>query len=319
MTIETQHQQIFLTGATGAMGLEATKSLVAAGHRVVGTTRSDAGARTLTDLGATSVQLNLLDGPALRRAMGGSDVVAHFATSIPGGFRATRRRAWRPNDQLRGDGTAAVIAAAEATGIRRVIFESISLAYPDRGNDWIDESEPLQPVSPVMTSALEAEQQLSEFQNRGGEAVCLRFGRLYGAGRASAELISALRTRSMPIVGAGGNLVSSIHVADVGRAVTAALRVGPGVYNVVDDEPLTQADLLREAAAHLNAPEPRRIPLLIGQFLLGHVARVLTVSHRVSNRKFRQSSGWSPYLVSARHGWRSIVADVNAGREAPAA
>jgi nucleoside-diphosphate-sugar epimerase len=137
--------------------------------------------------------------------MAGSDAVAHFATRIPAGFAATRVGAWADNDRLRREATTQLIAAATTASVPRFIFESLALAYPDRGEAWIDESQALDPVSPVMHSALDAEALLGDFAARGGESVALRFGRLYGSGRAS-----------------------------------AALSAPPGVYNVVDDAPLTQ-------------------------------------------------------------------------------
>ena len=232
---------------------------------MVGTARSKRGAAALKEFGATSVDVDVFDEAGLREALRGADVIAHFATSIPSGFSATRRKAWRTNDRLRREGTATLIAAAEATGVRWFILESIALAYPDRGDQWIDESVDLRPPSPIMNTALEAEHMLGEFQARGGESVCLRFGRLYGSGRASSDLITAVRKRSIPVIGSGDNFVSSIHVADVGSAVAAAVDVAPGIYNIVDDEPVTQRVLMEAVAESLQAPRPRQLPYAIAQ------------------------------------------------------
>ena len=302
-----RRKRVFLTGATGAMGLAGVRALIAAGHEVVGTTHSRRSAAALDELGATAIDVNIFDEGALREALVGIDVLAHFATSIPLGFAAVRLSAWRTNDRLRREGTATLIAAAEAAGVRRFIFESIALAYPDRGDAWIDESEDLRPPSVVMGTAIEAEAMLAGFAARGGEAVSLRFGRLYGLGRASGDVIDAVRKRWMPIVGSGGNYVSSIHVADAGSAIAAAVDVSPGTYNVVDDEPLTQRVLLETIARSLDAPSPRRMPEMLARVMVGHAAKVLTVSQRVSNRRFREASGWRPRYRSAAHGWPEIA------------
>ena len=86
-------KRIFLSGATGSMGMAVARELLAAGHDVVGTTRSRQGTEALTSLGAKPLEVDLLDELALRKATVGFDVVAHFATNIPRGFDAVRRGA----------------------------------------------------------------------------------------------------------------------------------------------------------------------------------------------------------------------------------
>jgi nucleoside-diphosphate-sugar epimerase len=96
--------------------------------------------------------------------------------------------------------------------------------------------------------------------------------------------------------------VSSIHVADGGAAVAAALTAPAGTYNVVDDEPLTKrayADALAAAAGkRVCLRVPGRLALL-----LGDRSTSLTRSLRVSNARFRAASGWAPRYPSAREGW----------------
>ena len=291
--------RVFLTGATGAMGASIVRALAARGIAVEGPARDDRAAAALRRLGGRPVDVSLFDVSALEDALRGVDTLAHFATRIPRGFDQARLGSWADNDRLRREGTEALLEAATRAGVRRFVFESISLAYPDRGDDWTDESVPLVAVSPVMRTAIAAESRVARFA---GEGVSLRFGRLYGPGRASEDLVAALRARQMPIVGRGANYVSSIHSEDVGAAVLAALHVEPGAYNVVDDEPVTQRVWVESVAAAVGARAPRRVPEIVARLLMGHAAKVLTVSQRVSNRRFRASSGWSPRVPSIRLG-----------------
>ena len=299
-----KRRRVFLTGSTGAMGASVTRTLVAHGIEVTGPVRSQAAAAVLWDLGGTPVDVSLFDAPALADVLRGVDAIAHFATRIPRGFAQAKISSWRENDRLRREGTSALLAAATRAGVRRFVFESIALAYPDRGGDWIDESTSLVQVSPVMRSAIEAESRVARFE---GESVSLRFGRLYGPGRASEDLVAALHARQMPIVGRGENFVSSVHSEDVGPAVLASLDVPPGAYNVVDDEPVSQRRWVESFAAAVGARPPRRIPEVVGRLLMGHAAKVLTVSQRVSNRRFRTSTSWAPRERSVTSGASSLA------------
>lgn len=105
-------------------------------------------------------------------------------------------------------------------------------------------------------------------------------------------------------------VVSSIHMVDAGSAVQAALHVPGGVYNFVDDEPLTKYDdataLGRAAGSRCWLRYPGRSGLL-----LGNRSTSLTRSLRVSNQRFRDLADWTPTYPSARQGWpataRSLV------------
>lgn len=307
MTAGSGRRTVFLTGATGAMGLAATEALVEAGHAVVGVARSPAGADALRTLGARPVELDLFDGSQVRAAMRGADAVVHFATKVPEGFAALKPRAWATNDRLRRDGTRILLAAAAEHGIQRVIFESLALAYPDRGDEWIDERVQLRPATGFMRTVLEAEAMLKAFRQRGGEPVSLRYPRIYGPGRASRAFLASVAKRQIPIVGSGTNFFSSIHTDDVGTTVVAALDVAPGVYNVGDDEPVTQRQYMAGLAEALGAPAPRRVPYPVTRVLMGRLANVLTASQRVSTQRFREATGWRPRFRSVLEGWPDVV------------
>jgi len=71
--------RIFLTGATGFIGSKIVPELIAAGHQVLGLTRSEAGAQQLRAAGAEVYQGTIEDPDGLRRGAADCDGVIHTA------------------------------------------------------------------------------------------------------------------------------------------------------------------------------------------------------------------------------------------------
>lgn len=157
----------------------------------------------------------------------------------------------------------------------------------------------------------------TRFTAAGGNGVILRLGWFYGPGATHSEEFFALARRHVCVMmGRPDTYVSSIHVTDAGRAVAAALEAPAGIYNVVDDEPLTKrryADALASAAqtkAWLRAPGRAGL-------LLGNRTTSLTRSLRVSNDKFCTTTGWTPHHRSAVEGWKATAATLHSNLSSP--
>lgn len=244
---------------------------------------------------------------ALAAAFAGHDVVVNLASALPPTNKFMSTSAWQQNDRVRTEGSAAVVDAAIAAGVDRVVQESVSMLYPDSGTQWIDED--VAPDHYPMASAnLAAEANANRFSEAGGTGIVLRFGWFYGTGAIHSEEFYALARRHICVtMGRPDTFVSSIHMADAGAAVVAALGAPPGTFNIVDDEPLTKrayADALAVAAGKTGwLRVPGRAPLL-----LGNRSTSLTRSVRVSNRKFKTTTRWAPEHSSAREGWLATAA-----------
>src|SRR5690349_8849992 len=100
---------VFLAGATGVIGRRLVPQLKAAGHEVVGMTRSEERAQALRDQGVEPVVCDAFDAEGLERALGDSrpEVVIHQLTDIPKAINPRKMEdQFETNDRLRTEGTA---------------------------------------------------------------------------------------------------------------------------------------------------------------------------------------------------------------------
>ena len=76
--------RVFVAGATGAIGRPLLRQLVAAGHEVTGTTRSESRAGDIRAAGATAAICDALDADAVREAVEAAspEVVVHQLTDL---------------------------------------------------------------------------------------------------------------------------------------------------------------------------------------------------------------------------------------------
>ncbi len=298
--------RVFVTGATGVLGRRAVPLFVQAGHQVTGVARSAAKASRLRAAGAEAVDLDLFDPQALGSALVGQQVVCNLATHIPPLSKAALPSAWKENDRIRTEVSRNLADAALGSGVERYVQESIVFVYADGGDHWIDEDGTVDPVS-YTRSALAAESQARRLTEAGRVGVVLRFGMFYGPD--SSHTRAALRAARWGVGSAMGPpsaYGSALHLDDAAAAVVAALAVPAGTYNVVDDEPLTNAEQMAALAAAIGA---KRLwsPLSLLASVGGRLTAAMSRSQRVSNRRFKEVSGWTPRYSSPRQGWTATV------------
>ena len=304
--------KIFVAGATGVVGRRAVPLMLQAGHDVTVLLRPQSRMIPRALAGAHTAQVNLFDREAVRRAVSGHEVVLNLATHIP----ATTGRmflpgVWRQNDRLRRDGAGNLADGASAAGARRLIQESFALVYPDRGDAWIDEETPIEPVRYNRTVP-DAERAAQRFTANGGEGVVLRFAAFYGPdAHQTLDMIKLVRKGWAPLPGAPSAYFSSISHDDAATAVIAALGLPAGIYNVADDEPLDRRNFACSLAQALGVGSPRSLPAWVAG-LMGSLGKLMSRSERISNRKLRETSGWAPAYPSVRAGWLPTVQAISA-------
>jgi nucleoside-diphosphate-sugar epimerase len=300
--------RVFVAGATGVLGQPSVRLLVQAGHEVRGTARGEEKARLLRSLGAEPVSVDLFDAGAVKEAVAGSEAVIHIATKIPPIMKMRSRKAWDENDRLRREATRNLVDAAIAAGAQTFIAESVTFVYAGGGERWLDETSPLKLAWSALDSTLDLEREAQRFGESGGKSIVLRFGLFYAPYAASTiDSAKMMKRRMFGVIGRGDNYFSSIHVDDAAAAIVAALDAPAGTYNVVEDEPVKQLEYAQAFAEALQLPKPRRFPRWLGKLVLGGPANYILNSTRVTNKKFKEATGWAPRYRSVREGFQQVA------------
>ena len=253
---------VFVAGASGAIGRPLIAVLVRRGHTVTGMTRSDAGARALADLGAAVARVSAFDARGLEEALRRSraEVVIDELTALPKSPSEMAEAA--PGDRkLRLEGGGNLHRAARACGVRRYVQQASGF-FLRPGSGLADESEGLAvDGSPRVAASARTYAELeTRVLNAGDmEGVALRYGFFYGPGTwyhpegAAADLV---RRQEVPIIGQGAAVWSWVHIDDAARATVEALTAPPGVYHIVDDNPSPVSIWLPAFARAVGAPPP---------------------------------------------------------------
>jgi nucleoside-diphosphate-sugar epimerase len=299
--------RVLLAGASGAVGTPLTGQLIAAGHQVVGITRSRANAERLRTAGAEAVVADVLDRENLLTAVRDvrADAVMHQLTAL--GTR-NMRAAMQGTNNLRTTGTAHLLAAARAVGAHRFLTQSIVLGYGyrDHGPHVLTEDDPFAepapgPFGPAIAAMRATEEQVCSADEM--EGIALRYGLFYGQDSFTRMIVNLVRRRRLPVPSSGGGFATFIYLDDAAAATVAALDKGRAgqAYNIVDDQPVRWADYLDALAAELGARRPWRVP---GWLLrpIPYLHTLMTTSMRVSNAKARRELGWAPAVPTYREG-----------------
>jgi nucleoside-diphosphate-sugar epimerase len=308
--------RVFVAGGTGALGRRLVPQLVARGHEVTATTRRADKAGELQALGARAAIVDGLDGAAVGQAVAEAqpDAIVHQMTALAAAADLRHFDRWfATTNELRTAGTRHLLAAAQASGVEKVIAQSyIGWNNARSGGPVKTEDDPLDPEPAKeqresMAAIRFLERAVTEAPLTG---IVLRYGNFYGPG-ASESMVELIRARRMPIVGKGTGVWSFIHLDDAAAATVAAVERGEaGVYNIVDDEPAPVAEWLPHLAEAVGAKPPMRLPVWLARPAAGEVVvRWMTEGRGASNEKAKRELDWRPAWTSWRDGFRHGLAD----------
>jgi nucleoside-diphosphate-sugar epimerase len=308
--------KIFVAGAAGIVGRYLIPALIEDGHQVTGSTRSPDNSKKIRALGATPAIADGLDRESVLKAVAEArpEVVIHEMTALTNlkDFRHFDKE-FAVTNELRARGTDYLLEAARQAGATRFIAQSYA-SWADTGGSGKGTTEDgpidLTPPREQRESVAAIRHLESVVMDNGG--IALRYGGFYGHG-ASDDMLDLIRKRRFPVVGGGTGVWSFCEVTDaVAATVAAVTKGGPGIYNVVDDEPAPVAEWLPYLAGLLGARPPMRVPSWVGRALAGEVVvAMMTQMRGSSNAKAKRELGWTPRYASWREGFREWVTSIS--------
>jgi len=166
--------------------------------------------------------------------------------------------------------------------------------YGDTGGAWVDESAPTGTGRRTARAAADATW-------LGLGARVFRLPGIYGPGRSALDRIPGQR------IDKAGQVFSRVHVDDIVAGVIAGFDGPPGAYNLADDAPAPQAEVIAHACQLLGRPAPPLVAL--EQAELSPQARAFYAENRrVANGKAKRVLGWRPAYPNYRLGLRALSA-----------
>ena len=314
--------KVLVAGATGALGKQLVPKLVARGHEVVGTTRSESKREAIFELGATPAVVDALDAEQVARVVAEAepDVIVHELTALSGDFDLRHfERTFAETNRLRTEATDHLLAAGRAVGVKRFVAQSYA-GWPAArtGGPVKTEDDPLDHTPPeAVRSTLEAIFYLESAVTGADwtEGVVLRYGGFYGPGTSlspdgrrdggggpQAEVPGGRQRRRglvlHPHRGRGGRHASRQSSTVAAGSTTSSTTSRRGWRSGCP-----------AAASAMGAPPPRHVPRWLGRMLAGEAVTVMMTEVRgASNAKAKRELGWEPKHPSWREGFAQVAA-----------
>ncbi len=282
--------RVFLTGATGFIGSAIIPDLIAAGHRVLGLTRSDAGAEALRAAGAEPHRGDLEDLPSLRDGAAGCDGVIHTAFDHDfSRFVANCEKDGRAIAAL-GDGLA-------GSDRPLVITSGTGMGQAAPGGTATEDGFDTDHPTPRKASELAGR----EVAERGVNVVVVRLPQVHDTRRQGlvTPLVALARAKGVSAyVGDGLNRWPAAHVSDTVRLYRLALERGAvgasgAVYNAVAEEGVAVRDIAGVLGRGLRVPVVSLSPQAAAEHF-GWLSAFAGWDMPASSARTRRDLDWRP-------------------------
>jgi nucleoside-diphosphate-sugar epimerase len=248
-------EKVFVTGASGRLGIPLVRRLAQSGWEVQGLARTDAEATVVREAGAAACLVgDIWDVDLLVTGCQGSRGIVHLAGTMRGPGRETA-------DRVNAEGAACLVEAVarSAAKIDSLVFSSSWAIYGDRSGLWVHEDFIPSPNTRYGRSKVAAEACFLEAFRRDGLPVVIgRLAMVYGRGHPFL-LEDAIRSGRAVLPGEGQNYVPLVHETDAVDCLVLLLEKGlPGrIYNVAGLDRPTLAEFYAAVADHVGGRPPR--------------------------------------------------------------
>jgi 2-alkyl-3-oxoalkanoate reductase len=277
--------KVLVTGGAGFLGQHLIAALQERGDVVRVVDRASPHMKALAERGVATYYGDICQPGSLTAPMQGVDAVVHLAAMSA---------VWSPMDEyyaVNVTGTENVCRAALSAGVQRLVHISSWTVYGIRTRQPASEASPLAPlnepysVTKVLGDRL-VQRMMVEDQL---PAAVIRPDTIFGPGDHVhvGRMADRLRAGRSVIVGSGRNAMPFVYVTDVVQGILLALDRREAVgqaFNIANDQPLTQEELLKAIAQEIGAPLPKvRLPysmLYTTGYLAEQAARLRHSRHK---------------------------------------
>jgi nucleoside-diphosphate-sugar epimerase len=287
-------KRVLIVGC-GYIGLPLGHELIKQGHQVFGLRRSNTADDELKNSGITPLHADVTKPETLAGLPGDYDWVVNCAATSGGDADAYRR--------LYVVGNFHLVDWLRAAPPRKYVCTSSTSVYGQNDGSLVTETDPVAPVTETALTLVEAENLLfSAYEKLKFPAVILRLAGIYGAGRG--YWLKQFLSGEARLEGDGSRYLNMIHRDDAVAVIIKTLKGAPtgSVYNVVDNEPVTQRDLFAWLAAKLNKPMPPAAPA--DEEI---VRKRGATNKRVSNQRLKQQLSFKYEYPTFRQGYTAEI------------
>ena len=199
------------------------------------------------------------------------------------------------------DGTRNLLNWLSKSPPQKFVYTSSTGVYGQNDGSVVTEASPTIPESETAKVLIETENTLlAAAREQNFAAIILRISGIYGPGRG--YWLKQFKNGEARLEGDGERILNMIHRDDVAGAIIAALEKGKTgeIYNVTDDEPVTQIELFKWLSKRLSKPLP---PAADGP---AATRKRAATSKKVSNIRLKTELGYTLKYPTFRQGFEAI-------------